>query len=282
MISKALDACTLPTPVEDYSNEEAHHEFMEDVRQRQSDPKNSGYMSSGDQARRNAIFMAARASGNEAALDPEARPASSDLPFELESHEEYMASLTTSDKDANSSPGALPFFSEGDEDFSSPVTSLRPPFRVSKPHSGFVAYVGNAEEPMSERARKRAAFFHSILGTDTDDSDEEFVPRAISYDSNGSSSSSDDWSSDSDDDTKGLSSRLIISALPSQEESALGPDLPSSSSVLDSDEDVPLEAPQFIQNAIDVNQEREAIVALGFDDEYCSLLPGNCETASLG
>ena len=64
MISKALDACTLPTPVEDYLNKEAHREFMEDVRQRQSDPKNPGYMSSGDQARRDAIFMAARASGD--------------------------------------------------------------------------------------------------------------------------------------------------------------------------------------------------------------------------
>ena len=78
---------------------------------------------------------------------------------------------------------------------------------------GFAAFVGDDEDPVSERVRKRAAFFHTIFGTDTDDSDEEFVPRAILSDE--LSSSSDDGSSDSDDNATGMSSMQIISALTS-------------------------------------------------------------------
>jgi hypothetical protein len=219
-------------------DEKAHLEFMEDVRLRQMNPEDPGHMSSAAQARRKATFLAARSAGNEAALDPEARPASRDLPFELESHEEHMASLpvATSGKDTNSSPVPFSPLSKWNEGLSSPspVSTIRPPFRVSKPFSGFAAFVGNAEEPMSERARKRAAFFHSILGTDTDDSDEDFIPRTICFDE--SSTSSDEWSSDSDDDATGLSTMLIISALPSQDDSASGSDPPSPSSVLGSDE----------------------------------------------
>ena len=231
LVSKALDACTLPAPVDDHFDDEAHREFMEDIRQRQSDPKNPGYMTSADQARRNATFMAARAAGNEAALDPEARPASRDLPFELESHEEHMASLTTSGESATSFPRAPASPFEGNEDFSSPVPTVSRSFRVSE-LSGFAAFVGDDEDPVSERVRKRAAFFHTIFGTDTDDSDEEFVPRAILSDE--LSSSSDDGSSDSDDNATGMSSMQIISALPSQDESASGSDLPSPSSVVGS------------------------------------------------
>jgi hypothetical protein len=47
------------------------------------------------QLRRNATYLAERAAGNLAALDPEARPARHDLPFQLESHEDYMASISS-------------------------------------------------------------------------------------------------------------------------------------------------------------------------------------------
>ena len=46
------------------------------------------------QSRRDATFLAEQAAGNPAALDPEARPARHDLPFHLDTHEDYMASIS--------------------------------------------------------------------------------------------------------------------------------------------------------------------------------------------
>ena len=233
MVSKALDACS---GTEVPFDQESHDDFMKDARERRASKERQRSSSPG-QTRRNAAFHAERSSGTKIALDPEARPASRDLPFELESYDEYMASVDCASSFVRTNEEDVPKLSAKMSDLASPSTNCKSPdlsfVKIDDIALQHLVGFPDSEDPMSERALKRAAFFRAILGTDTDESDDEFMP-AFSSNPEGSSSSSDAWSSDSDDDD--ASRMTIISALPRQNDPDSDSDFPSPTSLLGSDD----------------------------------------------